>query len=53
MLLARRTVADLWVEPAVEQINQEIPRGRGAQHQYPGLHNGIVTRGDALQNEPS
>src|SRR2546426_10432271 len=51
-LAARMT--DPRVEIAVQQVHEKIPGEiEGAQHQDSGLHDGIVTRGDALENQSS
>src|SRR5213592_3402115 len=44
----RASTSDPRIEVAVEHVDEEIPRQiEGAQDQHPGLHDGIVTRGDA------
>src|SRR5262245_48551837 len=50
----RPGMANPRVEVAVEQIDEQIPHEiERAQHQHAGLYDGVVARGDALENEPS
>src|SRR6266545_2252691 len=47
-------MADLRVEIAVEQVHAQVAGEiEGAQHEHAGLHDGVVTRGDGLEDEPS
>src|SRR5262245_66686575 len=50
----RGAMANPRVEIAVEHVDQEVPREvEGAQHQHAGLHDRIVARGDALEDQPA
>src|SRR5713101_5351130 len=49
----RRVMADPRVEIAVQQVHEQIAREiQRAQHQYSGLHDGVIAGGDALENQP-
>src|SRR3989454_628179 len=49
----RGDMANPRVEVAVEQVHAQIAGEiEGAQHQHAGLHDGVVARGDGLEDQP-
>src|SRR5437667_4360983 len=50
----RARMANPWVQVAVEHVHEEVSYEiERAQHQHPGLHDGIVARGDRLEDQAS
>src|SRR5437879_11258343 len=50
----RGDMANPRVEVAVEQVHAQIAGEiEGAQHQHAGLHDGVVARGDGLEDRKS
>src|SRR5262245_15667408 len=50
----RGAMTDPRVEIAVEQVHEEVAHEiERAQHQHACLHDGVVTRRDALEDEPA
>src|SRR5260370_25760497 len=50
----RADMTDSWIQVAVEQVHAEVCREiERAQDQHPGLHDRIIARGDALEDQSS